>query len=313
MKVIRRKLEGMKEIVRVNGISEVHKTFGYATPKHPLVSVLPITDEMTNYDYGDFSYTMDLFSISLKQGINGSLTYGRNSYDFQEGTILFTKPDQVIKIENSEEMSGSSGWTLMFHPDLIRKSELGRTIDKYAFFGYEVNEALHLSEDEINSLTELTEKIKKEYEQSIDRHSQELIISNIKMLLDYCTRYYDRQFYTRTNLNQDYVSKFERVLKDYYDNTRELELGLPTVKYLAAEIGMSSSYLSELLKKEVGRSAQDQINHFIIERAKTLLLSTSDSISEIAYGLGFQYPQGFSKMFKKKTGKTPAEYRVDLN
>jgi AraC-like DNA-binding protein len=299
----------MSDIQRIHTVSEVHDFFGMKKPKHPLVSVLPITDEIINFDYGETAYIFDLYQIHLKMGISGSLSYGRNTYDFQEGTMLFTAPNQTIKVDSSEEQSGGSGWTLLFHPDLIRKSELGKVIDKYSFFHYEANEALHLSEEEQESISELVNKIEKEYSQNIDRHSQELIVSNIKLIFDYCTRYYDRQFYTRTNLNKDFVSKFESLLKNYFSSDKPLDLGVPTVKYCGSELNMSPHYLSDMLRKETGKSAQDHIYSFLIDRAKTLLLSSEETISQIAYVLGFEYPQHFSKLFKTKTGMSPAEYR----
>lgn len=290
-------------------MNEVHKFYGLGKPKHPLVTILPITDEMTNHDYGDATYVLDLYDISLKKGIAGSITYGRNSYDFQEGTMVFVKPDQSVKIESGEDYSNSSGWTLIFHPDLIRKSELGKVIDQYSFFSYEVNEALHLSEDEQLTLTDLAQKIEREYSQNIDRHSQELMVSNIKLMLDYCTRYYDRQFYTRTNLNKDFVTRFEALLRDYYRSGKPMEMGILTVNYCGAALNMSAHYLSDLLKKETGRSAQDHIHHFLIERAKTRLLGTDEPISQVAFSLGFEYPNHFSKLFKSRTGMSPAAYR----
>lgn len=299
----------MSEIIRINSVTEVHSFYGLEKPRHPLVSVLPITDEMTNFDYGDHTYVSELYQISLKRGISGSMAYGRNSYDFQEGTIVFLRPNQAIKIENNDQFEGSSGWTLIFHPDLIRKSELGRKIDSYSFFGYEANEALHLSEDEIKDITELVGKIEKEYNQNIDRHSQELIVSNIKLLLDYCTRYYDRQFYTRTNFNKDFVVRFENLLKDYFNSDKPIELGVPTVTYCGKELNMSSHYLSDMLRKETGKSAQEHIHYHLIEKAKTNLIGTEESVSQIAFGLGFEYPQHFSKIFKVKTGMSPAQYR----
>ena len=299
----------MDNLIRIHSVSQVHEFFGLNKPKHPLVSVLPITDEMTNFDYGGRTYVFDFYQISLKMGISGSMIYGRNSYDFQEGTMVFTKPDQSLKIENTEEFTGSSGWTLIFHPDLIRKSELGKNIDNYNFFSYEINEALHLSEDERDTLTELVQKIEKEYTQNIDRHSQELIISNIKLILDYCTRYYDRQFYTRTNLNKDFLTKFENLLREYYNSEKPLEEGVITVKYCGSALNMSGHYLSDMLRKETGRSAQDHIYNFLIDRAKTKLLSSEESISQVAFSLGFEYPNHFSKLFKSKTGMSPARYR----
>lgn len=299
----------MTDKVRINSVGQVHDFFGLPKPKHPLISVLPITDEMTNFDYGDVQYIFELYQISLKMGISGSITYGRNSYDFEEGTVVFTKPGQSLKIEQGEDFTGSSGWTIIFHPDLIRRSELGKVIDEYSFFAYEVNEALHISEDEQKTLTEHIKKIEREYNQNIDKHSQDLMVSNIKLLLDYCTRYYDRQFYARTNMHKDFVSRFERLLRDYYDTEKPLELGIPTVKYFGSELNMSPHYMSDMLRKETGRSAQDHIHYFLIDRAKTKLLSTDEPISQIAYSLGFGYPNHFSKLFKSKTGMSPMEYR----
>ena len=299
----------MKEIIRIKSISEVHDFYGFEKPKHPLVSVLPIDDRMTNYDYGDATYAFDFYQVSLKIGISGSMIYGRNSYDFKEGTLTFIKPNQVVKVENSEDIQGSSGWTLLFHPDLIRRSELGRTIDKFSFFNYEVHEALHLSDDEKKSLTELVQKIEKEYNQNIDKHSQELIIANIEMLLKYSKRYYDRQFYTRTNLNKDLISKFEKVMTKYYQSDSPNQHGVLTVRYCADTLNMSSNYLGDLIKNETGRSAKDHIHDYIIEKAKTTIVGSNETITEIAYNLGFEYPQSFNKLFKAKTGMSPREYR----
>jgi AraC-like DNA-binding protein len=207
------------------------------------------------------------------------------------------------------ENAGDKGWTLAFHPDLIRKSKLADKINHYSFFNYEVNEALHLSEDERKTIEELLDKIEKEYSQNIDKHSQNLIISNIELLLDYCTRFYDRQFYTRTNINVDFVSKFEKLLKAYYETHMVDEIGLPNVQYLAKKLNFSSNYLSDLLKKETGKTAQEHIHLYVINRAKNSLLNSKSSISEIGYALGFEYPQHFSSLFKSKTGMSPSEYR----
>ncbi len=229
----------MQEIVNISSIGEVHRIFDLESPKHPLVSVIQIDDKMTNFDYGDAKYVFDFYQINLKIGFSGSMLYGRNSYDFEEGTLTFIKPGQTIQMEDREEIKGSSGWTLLFHPDLIRKSVLGTTIGDYSFFDYDLNEALHLSESERNSLTELVQKIEQEYQQNIDRYSQELIIANIEMLLKYSKRFYDRQFYTRTNLNKDFLFKFNQVLKQYYNSERPLLQGVLTVKECAEELNLS--------------------------------------------------------------------------
>lgn len=299
----------MKDIVRIDTITQVHEVFGLAKPKHPLVSIIPIDENIINYDYGDYTYVLGFYQINLKSGIKGNLTYGKNSYDFEEGTMIFMKPGQTVKVESKEMTEEHSGWTLLVHPDLLRKSELGKKIDNYSFFSYASHEALHLSDDERATITDLVNKIENEYSQNIDRHSQTLIISNIELLLNYCTRFYDRQFYTRTNLNQDYVSKFESMLNEYFNSKRHLELGIPSVSFCGEEMNMSGHYLSDLLKKETGMSAQEHIHQYIVNKAKNLLLGTNETVSQIAYDLGFEYPQHFSKIFKSKTGVSPAEYR----
>ena len=299
----------MSKIIRIKSITEVHDFYGFEKPKHPLVSVLPIDERMTNFDYGEFKYTFDFYQISLKEGIKGTLSYGRNSYDFKEGTMVFIKPNQIVKVENSEDYQEGSGWTLIFHPDLLRKSDLGRSIENYSFFNYEAHEALHLSDDEKGSLTELVDKIKKEYIQNIDKHSQEIIIANIEMILKYSKRYYDRQFYTRTNLNKDLISKFEKVMQEYYLSDKPMELGVLSVKYCAKELAMSSNYLGDLIKTETGQSAKTHIQEYIIEKAKTKILGSDLSMSEIAYSFGFEYPQSFNKLFKAKVGMSPSKYR----
>ncbi len=299
----------MKELIKVETIIQAHEMFGLEKPKHPLVSVYKHRDANFSDIPSGLHFSVGLYNIMMKEGASGSLGYGRNSYDFQDGTLIFTSPGQVIISSDEHNYEQATGWSLMFHPDLLRKSELGRNIDRYSFFSYDVNEALHLSEDERLTIMEIAGKIEKEYNQNIDKHSQKLMISNIELMLDYCTRYYDRQFYTRTNLNKDVVTRFEELVKDYFNSDKPLEQGMPTVKYCGAELNMSPNYLSDMLKKETGRNAREHIHYIMIDKAKTRLLGTTDSVSEIAYGLGFEYPQHFSKIFKAKTGMSPAEYR----
>ena len=299
----------MKDIIRIKSINEVHRIYGLEKPAHPLVSVIPIDDSIFDFDYGDAKYVLDFYQISLKAGFSGSFLYGRNSYDFEEGSLIFIKPGQTIQVDNGMESNNGSGWILLFHPDLIRKSELGETIHTYSFFDYDLNEALHLSEKEKKSLTDLVTKIQEEYNQNIDKHSQELIIANIEMLLKYSKRFYDRQFYTRTNLNKDVLSEFNKVLKEYYLSEKPLQNGVLTVKESAKQLNISVNYLGDLLKSETGKNAKDHITDFVIEKAKTKLLGTNKPISEIAYDLGFEYPQGFNKLFKAKVGTSPSLYR----
>ncbi|MCG8307046.1 MAG: AraC family transcriptional regulator [Cytophagales bacterium] len=299
----------MKEIIGVRTISEAHEMFGLEKPKHPLVTVYNHNNMVQKPEHIGKTVAIDLYHVMYKDCKEGSFQYGRNTYDFQEGTLLFTKPGQVVTIPEWKKDHGTTGWSLLFHPDLIRKSALGKHIDDYSFFAYEVNEALHLSNDEKRTIAGLRNKIIEEYGLNIDTHSQKLIVANIELMLDYCTRYYDRQFYTRTNMNQDTVSRFEHLLKDYYNSDKPLLAGIPTVSFCGNALHMSSNYLSDLLKKETGRNAREHIHFFLIDRAKTSLLGSNESVSQIAYSLGFEYPQHFSKLFKKKTGMSPAEYR----
>ncbi|WP_422080197.1 helix-turn-helix domain-containing protein [Ulvibacterium sp.] len=300
----------MNNIITISSITQAHQLLGLQPPKHPLVSLINIKDFPLDADFGDVRFMLELYMVSLKDGVSGSMGYGRNSYDFTNGTMIFSKPDQILFTESKEIETDAKGWMLLFHPDLIRKSELGKQIDTYSYFSYDVHEALHLSEDEKSTLTDLARKIELEYNQNIDKHSQKLIVSNIGLLLDYCTRYYDRQFYVRTNLNQDLISNFDHLLRDYFNSEKPVELGLPTVQYCGMQLHMSPNYLSDLLKKETGKTARDHIHSYIINRAKNKLLGTTGSISEIAFDLGFDYPQHFSKLFKKKTGMSPAKYRI---
>ncbi|WMN06045.1 helix-turn-helix domain-containing protein [Marivirga arenosa] len=298
------------ESYQINSISQAHQAMGLPAPKHPLVTVVQTKDFDTKLDFNGVKVINNLYQITLKQLGCGNLFYGKNSYDYEEGTLVFTSPGQVTRFEGDMSAQESDeGWTLAFHPDLIRKSTLSDKIDTYSFFNYDVNEALHLSEEELATIEGLLDKIVKEYSQNLDKHSQNLILSNIELLLDYCTRFYDRQFYTRTNLNTDIVSKFERLIKAFYQTEMVHEVGIPNVQYFANELNFSSNYLSDLLKKETGKSAQEHIHLFLIERAKNTLLNSKQSISEIGYALGFEYPQHFSNLFKAKTGMSPSEFR----
>lgn len=300
-----------KQVFHIETISQAHQVMGLPKPKHPLVTVVRTKDFRPTMDFRGLKLVDHLYQITLKDLGCGNFYYGKNSYDYEEGTLVFTSPGQVTMFDGEMplESENSKGWILAFHPDLIRKSSLGDKIDQYSFFNYDVNEALHISEDELKTIEEILTKIEKEYSQNLDKHSQNLIVSNIELLLDYCTRFYDRQFYTRTNLNTDIVSKFERYLKAYYQSEDAAELGLPSVQYLASKLNFTSNYLSDLLKKETGKTAQEHIHLYIMEKAKNILLNSGQSISEIGYSLGFEYPQHFSNLFKSKTGMSPSEFR----
>jgi len=299
----------MSEIIHIKSITEANRVFQFPPPKHPLVTVMWAKDFPDFSQFNELKFNTELYMVSLKDVIQGSLGYGRNTYDFSEGTMVFSKPNQVLSPEDKKVAEDAKGWVLLFHPDLIRRSELGKRMYGYSFFDYEVHEALHLSDEEQQIVTDLILKIEKEFDQSIDKHSQKLIVSNIELLLNYCMRYYDRQFYVRTNLNQDHISDFEHLLTDYFESDKPSTIGLPSVNYCGEELNMSSNYLSDLLKKETGKSAKDHIYSFVVDRAKNMLLGTTDSISEIAFDLGFEYSQHFSKMFKRQTGMSPNKYR----
>lgn len=304
----------MKEILKIDSISDVHDFFELGKPKHPLISVLRMNKGLESMEIEKFKYSIGLYQISLKDNCSYTISnYGRNSYDFKEGSMIFTAPNQVLEFEKQNINTEDTGWSILFHPDLIRKSELGKNIDHFSFFSYASNEALHISDEERKTISEITEKIEKEFTGTIDAHSQTLLISNLELLLNYCVRFYDRQFYTRTNLNKDIASQFELLLKDYYTANKQLEIGIPTVNYCGNALHMSPKYLSDLLKKETGKSTQDHIHNFIIEKAKNKLLNSNQSASEIAYNLGFEYPQYFSKIFKKKTAMSPKEFRFSFN
>lgn len=287
-------------------ISDLHTLYGWAKPKHPLVSLIDLKEvNRSNFKENTF-YRLGFYSIYFKKS-NGHLKYGKSYYDFSEGSIMFTSPNQVIS--PSPNLQIEEGWGLVFHPDLLNNSPLGKKINSYSFFHYDANEALHISEDEKLVIKDCVEKIKKEYSQNIDKHTQTLIQTNIELLLSYCDRFYDRQFITRSKVNNDIVQQFEHLLKDYFNNEKLVDLGLPDVKYFASSLNLSSNYLSDLLKRYTGKSTQEHIHLQLIDKAKTLLWSSEKSISEIAFELGFEHPSHFTKIFKTKTGKSPTEFR----
>jgi len=299
----------MSNIIHIRSISDALEAFGFDKPEHPLVSVIPIDDSLANYDFGDITYVLDFYQISLKSGFSGAFQYGRNKYDFDEGSVTFTKPGQAIKIEQEVEAKGASGWSLLFHPDLIRGTDLGKRISDFHYFDYETHEALQVSAKESKAATDIVRTIETEIGQNIDKHSHPLIVSNIELLLKYCQRYYDRQFITRTNINKDVVASFHRVIQNYYQLSESHIDGVLTVTTCANELNLSPHYLGDLIKAETGRTAKDHINEHVIELAKTRLLNSDMDISQVAYQLGFEYPQSFNKLFKAKMGVSPTEYR----
>lgn len=295
-------------IIRSRSIAELLKGMGMGKPTHPLIAIIDTAKMAYSEEYVGMKFSSDMYCIALKNAGCG-IDYGRNHYDFGEGVLIFTAPGQVLTVAKAHGLGEMEGWMLYFHPDLIRNTTLGAKIDQYNFFNYEVHEALHLSEGEEVILTNLVNLIQHEMNERIDNHSQQVLVSNIELMLNYCVRFYERQFNTRSAQHSDVVSRVEMLLKNYYQHNDLLEAGQPTIQYLANECNLSPSYLSDLLAKETGRSARDHINDFLVDKAKHLLLGSADSISGIAYSLGFNYPHYFGRLFKQKTGKTPQEYR----
>jgi AraC-like DNA-binding protein len=293
--------------IEIESIADLHALVQYSRPRHPLVSVIDHEDFYAKRPKTDALYRFGFYTISCKK-FEGLLYYGKGQYDFREGSLMFTAPGQVIGA--GPDVKVEEGWALFFHPDLLHGTSLGKKMHEYSFFHYEVNEALHISEEEATIIKDCVEMIAREYLQSIDKHTQSVIVSNIELLLNYCNRFYDRQFYTRAKVNADVVQRFEALLKDYYSQEVLIETGLPSVTYFASKLHLSPNYLSDLLQKFTGKSTMEHIHLELVERAKSLLWGTNNSISEIAYELGFEHPSHFTKVFKAKTGKSPREYRT---
>lgn len=294
----------MEEILKLDTIAQYNALRGVET-LHPLVSVIDMSKANPTQN---MRINFGFYCVFLKEVKCGDLKYGCNYYDYQEGTLVFVAPGQVVGV-NSPEIIQPKGWALLFHPDLIRGTSLGHNIKDYTFFSYEVYEALHLSEKERQIIIDCLHKIDYELQQSIDKHSKTLIANNIELLLNYCLRFYDRQFITRSNVNKDILVKFEKLLDEYFKSDLTQTIGLPTVKYCANQLHLSANYFGDLIKKETGKSAQEHIQLKLIDIAKERIFDTSKSVSEIAYELGFKHTQHFSRMFKNETGYTPNEYR----
>lgn len=296
----------MSEIVNMDSVQQYNDLMGVET-LHPLVSVIdgryaqptPLGRKL----YG-------VYAILLKDTDCGSLKYGRSIYDYQQGAMLFIAPGQVMGSEDDGQLHQPKGWILAFHPELLRGTPLARIIKDYSYFSYSANEALHLSEQERRTVIECMEKVHAELRNTVDKHSKSLIVDNIKLLLDYCVRFYDRQFITRENANHDLLARLEQLLDDYFNSERPATEGMPSVQYCADKLCLSSNYLSDLLKKETGLSALKHIQQKMLDVAKDRIFDSQKSISEISYELGFQYPQHFSRWFKKMAGCTPNEYRT---
>ena len=298
--------ETMEEVIKLDSVDKYNKLFGLET-LHPLVSVVDLSQATTWPEHYRINY--GIYALFLKDIHCGDITYGRQPYDYQEGTIVCFAPGQVAEVSMTQGARPKAHGVL-FHPDLIRGTTLGQEIRKYSFFSYETREALHLSEEERETVMDCLRKIETELRHNIDKHSRRLITANIGLLLDYCMRFYERQFTTREASNKDIIVRFERLLDEYFDSTAPQEFGLPMVRYFAEKVCLSPNYFGDMISKQTGQTVSEHIQAKLIGRAKEMLLSSSRSMSEIAYSLGFQYPQHMSRMFKRIVGCTPNEFRL---
>ncbi|AUD01394.1 helix-turn-helix domain-containing protein [Spirosoma pollinicola] len=299
----------MDKIKKVDSVSQFNAKRGQQT-LHPLVSVL---DQSKSTLIQPARQLSELYIIFLKDAKCSPLQYGRNQYDYQDETLLFIAPGQVFGFDEDVDTLQPNGWALAFHPDLLRGTSLGKHIKDYDFFSYDVNEALHISDRERQLVLECFQKIQYELDHPIDKHSRTLIVSAIELFLNYCVRFYDRQFITREHLNKDVLVRFEELLDTYFDSDKPQTLGLPSVGYCADQLNLSANYFGELVKKETGKSAKDYIHTKVIEVAKEKVFDASKSISEVAYNMGFKYPQHFTRLFKQHVGQSPNEYRMASN
>jgi AraC-like DNA-binding protein len=273
---------------------------------HPLVSVVDLSKAAPRQ--GSRMY-FGFYTVFLKDVKCGDLVYGRHTYDYQEGTLVFMAPGQVAGMNSNGETYQPKGYALVFHPDLIHGTALGRHIQEYTFFGYQSFEALHLSSRERQIVLDCFSKIEYELEHAIDKHSKKLIIATIELFLGYCTRFYDRQFITRENVHKSVLERFETLLNVYFQTDKPQTIGLPSVTYCAGELNLSANYFGDLIKKETGKTAQECIQAKVIDLAKERIFDQSKSVSQIAYELGFKYPQHFIRLFKQRVGQSPNEYR----
>lgn len=296
----------MGDIIQLDSIDAYNKLHGLPT-LHPLVAVIDLTKATRTVNHIQMNY--GVYALFLKNDINCKLKYGRKYYDYQEGTIVSFAPGQLVSVETEKEEVKPEVYGLIFHPDLIHGTSLGGKINRYSFFDYAQSEALHLSESERRVIMDCLHNIEYELGYPVDKHSRNLLSVQIELVLDYCLRFYDRQFCTRAKVNSDILTRFETLLKEYFENGSLKRNGIPTVKYFADEAFLSPGYFGDLIKKKTGRTAQSYIQGKIIEFSKQRLLSTGQNVKEIAYSLGFQYPQHFSRLFKREVGCTPGEFR----
>ena len=293
-----------------DSISDLHRVLGLPKPLHPLVSLVDNTDIAVDKDQLPGSFLLNFYKISYKRGLQGRIKYGQSYYDFDEGGLVFTSPNQLLATTDDTEYLG---YTLLIHPDFIRNYPLGKNIKNFGFFSYSVNEALHLSEKERIIIIGIFKNIEDELQSNIDDFSQDVIIAQIELLLNYSNRFYKRQFITRKAVSHDLLAKLETLLNDYFNNETALVIGLPTVQYLSDQLNVSPRYLSDMLRSLTGQNAQQHIHNRLIEKAKEILSISNLSVGEVAYKLGFEHPQSFNKLFKRKTNLSPLEFRQSFN
>lgn len=303
----------MEKPVKITSISEWHRVLGLPKPLHPLISLVDNLQLNVSADLLGPAYVFDFFSLSYKYSESGRIGYGQGYYDFAEGGLVFVGPNQLLFRNATPAQERCAGYTLFFHPDFLRHYPLASAIKNYGFFSYALNEALHLSDREKQKVVTLLDSINDELHTAIDASSQDVLISYLEVLLSYSNRFYKRQFITRKVVNNDILAKIETLLDDYFNNNRSLSEGIPTVESLAAAVNLSPRYLSDMLRSLIGQNAQQLIHEKLIEKAKEQLSITTLSVSEIAYALGFEYPQSFSKLFKAKTQLSPVEFRERFN
>ncbi|WP_294207322.1 helix-turn-helix transcriptional regulator [uncultured Chryseobacterium sp.] len=302
-----------RQIQRIKSISEFHRLRGLPKPEHPLISIVDYSAIKRPSDIGEVNLVLDFYMISQKSGIGGKMYYGQQEFDFDEGVMAFIEPNQVFRIQSDPASTEKRwGWMLLIHPDFLWNTPLAKNIRQYDYFDYSVNEALFLSEKEQNTLNGIIENIRQEYHTNMDRFSKQIIISQIESLLNYSERFYNRQFITREKANHDILGRLEQLLADYFDDDLAIK-GLPTVQYIADTLHVSPKYLSSLLKLLTGQSTQQHIHDRLISKAKEKLSTTNLSVSEIAYDLGFEHSQSFSKLFKTKTQMSPLEFRASFH
>lgn len=299
---------------RVKTISDYHRLMGLPKPEHPLISVINF-ESIKQLPYKEsISLIFDFYSISMKKDFNAKMKYGQQAYDFDEGIMFFISPGQVFGVEIDKDVAiRHTGWMLLIHPDFLWNTSLAKTMKQYEYFDYSVNEALFLSEKEEATIISMMQNMEQEYRSNIDKFSQNVIIAQLELLLTYAERFYHRQFITRKIINHQILSRLEEVLTAYFNSDTLATKGLPTVQYIAETLNVSPSYLSGLLKMLTGQSTQQHIHEKLIERAKERLSTTALSVSEIAYELGFEHSQSFSKLFKTKTSVSPLEFRQSFN